>query len=85
MNPDVVVHAAAFTSPPKVDEVPMQALDVNIIGTANVVKLCSEYNMKIIYICTDYVFKGDKGNYREDDSVYPVINMPGQNWVENAP
>lgn len=69
---EMMVHAAAFTSPPKVEEDPLQALDVNIIGTANVVKLCAKYDMKIIYICTDYVFKGDEGNYGEEDPVYPV-------------
>ncbi|EKQ54080.1 MAG: dTDP-4-dehydrorhamnose reductase [Methanobacterium sp. Maddingley MBC34] len=69
---EMMVHAAAFTSPPKVEEDPLQALDVNIIGTANVVKLCAKYDMKIIYICTDYVFKGNDGNYGEEDPVYPV-------------
>jgi len=69
---DVLVHAAAFTSPPLIDKDPLQAIEVNIIGTSNVVKLCMEFNLRLIYICTDYVFKGDKGNYKEDDPVYPV-------------
>lgn len=68
----MIVHAAAFTSPPKIDQDPLQAVEVNIIGTANLVRLCMKYNMKLIYICTDYVFKGDKGNYGEDDPLYPV-------------
>lgn len=65
-------HAAAFTSPPKVDKEPIKALEVNIMGTANIVKLCIVYKIKLIYMSTDYVFKGDKGNYKEDDLVYPV-------------
>jgi len=69
---DVLVHAAAFTSPPLIDKDPLQAIEVNIIGTSNVVKLCMEFNLRLIYTCTDYVFKGDKGNYKEDDPVYPV-------------
>jgi len=69
---DVLVHAAAFTSPPLIDKDPLQAIEVNIIGTSNVVKLCMEFNLRLIYICTDYVFKGDKGNYKEDAPVYPV-------------
>lgn len=71
-NFTVVLHAAAFTSPPKIDQDPILAIDVNIIGTANLVKLCSKYKLKIIYISTDYVFRGDKGNYSETDPVYPV-------------
>ncbi|MCK5149249.1 sugar nucleotide-binding protein [bacterium] len=67
-----IVHAAAFTSPPLIDKDPVQAIDVNIIGTSNVVKLCIELGARLIYICTDYVFDGSKGNYKEDDPVYPI-------------
>lgn len=68
----IIVHAAAFTSPPKIDQEPLKGLEINIVGTSNVVKLCVKRNIKLVYICTDYVFKGDKGDYREDDPVYPV-------------
>ena len=69
---ELIVHAAAFTSPPQIDKDPGKAVDVNIIGTCNVVKLCMEFDVRLIYICTDYVFRGDRGNYKEDDAVYPV-------------
>jgi dTDP-4-dehydrorhamnose reductase len=67
----LIVHAAAFTSPPRIDQNPLRAIDVNIIGTANIVKLCMRHSIRLIYISTDYVFKGDKGEYLEDDPVYP--------------
>lgn len=69
---DLIIHAAAFTSPPRIDKDPAHAIEVNIVGTVNVVKLCMEFDLRLIYICTDYVFKGDKGSYKEDDPVYPV-------------
>ena len=69
---DLLIHAAAFTSPPLIEKNPLKALEVNITGTANVVKLCMEFGIHLIYISTDYVFKGDKGNYKETDPVYPV-------------
>jgi len=68
----MIIHAAAFTSPPKIDQDPLKAVEVNIIGTANVVRLCIKHNLKLVYISTDYVFRGDKGNYRENDEVFPV-------------
>ena len=71
-NISLVVHAAAFTSPPRINEDPQRALDVNIIGTANLVKLCARFGIKLIYISTDYVFRGDQGMYQESDPVYPV-------------
>jgi len=69
---ELIIHAAAFTSPPKVEQDPMKAIDANIIGTANIVKLSMKYSIKLIYISTDYVFDGEKGNYKEDDPVNPV-------------
>jgi dTDP-4-dehydrorhamnose reductase len=68
----VIVHAAAMTSPPKVDQDPLRALDANIIGTANVVRLAAEMGSRLVYISTDYVFRGDRGGYREADELYPV-------------
>jgi dTDP-4-dehydrorhamnose reductase len=69
---DQVIHAAAFTSPPAVDKDPVKAIEVNIIGSANVVKLCIKLGARLMYICTDYVFQGDKGGYTETDPVNPV-------------
>lgn len=68
----LLIHAAAFTSPPLVEKDPQKALDANIIGTANIVKLCMAHKIRLMYISTDYVFKGDQGNYKEDDPVHPV-------------
>jgi len=69
---ELIVHAAAFTSPPLINKDPLKALEVNIIGTSNIVKLCMEFDIRLVYISTDYVFKGDQGNYKETDPVYPV-------------
>ena len=69
---ELVLHLAAFISPPRIDEDPNKAIETNIIGTSNLVNICSKKNARIIYISTDYVFKGDQGNYSEDDSVFPV-------------
>ncbi len=69
---NVFLHCAAFVSPPLIDKDPVKALDVNIVGTANIARLCIQNNIKLVYICTDYVFDGKKGNYKEADPVYPV-------------
>jgi dTDP-4-dehydrorhamnose reductase len=67
-----VVHAAAFTSPPKVDQDPLLGLEVNVVGTCNVVRLCARHGLRLIYLSTDYVFDGERGGYREEDPVHPV-------------
>jgi dTDP-4-dehydrorhamnose reductase len=68
----LVVHAAALTSPPRVDKDPAAAITANVIGTANVVKLCLERGARLVYISTDYVFDGSRGMYTETDPVLPV-------------
>ena len=44
------------------------------MGTANLVNICSELKIKLIYFSTSYVYPGSKGNYREDDAVLPWNN-----------
>ncbi len=68
---NTIIHGAAFTSPPLIDKDPIKALEVNIIGTANIVKLCVQNNLRLVYISTDYVYKGDKGHYSEEDEIFP--------------
>ena len=69
---NLLIHAAALTSPPRIDKNPVEAINSNIIGTSNIVKLCFENKMRLIYFSTDYVFKGDQGDYSEEDSVFPI-------------
>ena len=73
-NYKICIHCAATTSPQDVEKNPIYAVETNIIGTANLVKLCNLHNIKLIYISTDYVFDGKKGNYSEEDYVKPVNN-----------
>jgi dTDP-4-dehydrorhamnose reductase len=69
---DTVIHMAAFTNPPKTEKDPREALAVNIRGTCNIVDACVDTNKRLIYISTDYVFDGKRGNYKEDDPVNPI-------------
>ena len=71
-NPDIFIHAAAYTRPmSKHEDNPDISLQTNIVGTCNVVLSCMKYNVKLIYISTDYVYPGTKGNYSEDDGLSP--------------
>lgn len=70
--PATLLHAAAKTSPPDIEREPVAALEANIVGTANVVRLCQELDCRLVYVSTDYVFPGDTGGYREEDPVRPV-------------
>lgn len=69
---DVIVHAAAMTSPPAVDKTPCAATWSNISGTAFVAYHAEACNARLVYISTDYVFRGTVGDYLPQHSVHPV-------------
>tara|TARA_A100001015_G_C14724213_1_gene607173 strand:+ start:122 stop:628 length:507 start_codon:yes stop_codon:yes gene_type:complete len=51
-----------------------KSIDLNIIGTCNLVKICCEKNIKLIFFSTSYIYPGKKGNYKEVDPVLPWNN-----------
>lgn len=71
MKPDIIIHAAAVTDNRIVEKNPQTAIETNIIGTANLSIICCLLKIRLIYISTDYVYKGDRGNYKESDDVSP--------------
>jgi len=71
-TPDIVLHAAAFTSPPRCDNRPDLARQTNILGTVNLIDLCQEHSTRFVYISTDYVFDGTEGRYKTTDSINPI-------------
>jgi len=72
--PKYFVHTAALTKPMDVnDRNPIMSLDTNIVGTANVAKICSKYGIKFIYISTDFVYGGSE-LVDEESKVKPSNN-----------
>jgi dTDP-4-dehydrorhamnose reductase len=74
-KPKYLLHCAALSRPMDIhDTFISKSIDINIIGTANIVKVCSELNVKLIYFSTGYVYPGLKGNYKEIDAILPINN-----------
>ena len=74
-KPKYLIHLASLSRPMIIHEKDIgSSIDANIIGTANIVKKCFESNIKLIYFSTNYVYPGNKGNYRENDALNPVNN-----------
>jgi dTDP-4-dehydrorhamnose reductase len=70
---DFFVHSAAFSTPMADHKIKIEkSVSTNIIGTSNVVLACSKKNIKLIYISTNFVYQGTKGNYSEKDMLLPV-------------
>ena len=74
-KPTSVLHLAGLSRPMSLhDKDISKSINLNIVGTANLVRVCSEYNIKLIYFSTSYVYPGKKGNYSESDSLLPWNN-----------
>ena len=73
LNPDIVVHTAAYTNVDNCERDKELAYRVNGEGTRNIAIACSRIDAMMIYISTDYVFDGTKGEvYHEDDQPNPI-------------
>ncbi len=71
----IFIHLAGLSRPMKIhDKEIKKSIDLNIIGTANVTKVCSDLNIKLIYFSTNYVYPGIKGNYSEENPIMPTNN-----------
>ena len=74
-KPDYLIHCAALSRPMKIHEKNIsKSILINIIGTSNIVRACSQKKIKLIYFSTNYVYPGIKGNYSEHDPVLPINN-----------
>lgn len=81
---DAVIHAAAMTNVDQCQEHPEQAYQSNVTATSNAI--ASAPGAHMIYISTDFVFNGAKGNYSEDDkpsplSVYGRTKLEGESEI----
>ena len=75
IKPHSVLHLAGLSRPMIQHEKDIcKSINLNIIGTANLVNICSELKIKLIYFSTSYVYPGTKGNYNERDGVLPWNN-----------
>ena len=73
IKPKIVIHLAGLSRPMSIHEKDIKkSIDLNIIGTSNIVKACKKKNIKLIYFSTNYVYPGRKGNYKEEDPLLPV-------------
>lgn len=78
---DAVIHSAAVVKMSESENEPwkQQAIETNIVGTCNLVEEVLKREkqgkkIRFIYISTDGVYPGTKGNYREDDPTVPYNN-----------
>jgi dTDP-4-dehydrorhamnose reductase len=73
VQPDVIVHLAAYTAVDRAEDDADAARATNEIGTANLSLVAHECDARLIAVSTDYVFDGTKGTpYVETDETHPL-------------
>lgn len=73
INPDVIIHCAAYTAVDKAEEEKDLCYDVNVEGTRNITEAAQKVNAELVYISTDYVFDGmGKEPHLEDEKTNPI-------------
>ena len=88
-KPDVVINCAAFTNVDLSEDEVDLAYKINSLGSKNLAIASEKVKSKLVYISTDYVFKGDKKTpYKEDDttnpiSVYGKSKLLGEEYTKN--
>jgi len=80
VQPDVVVHCAAYRDPDFCEEHPEEAFRMNVAPVERFCELLPE-STSLLFISSDYVFDGVAPPYREEDERCPV-NEYGRLKVE---
>jgi len=83
INPDVVIHCAAWTAVDAAEDNEEKVRAINVGGTQNIVDSCKNIGCKMTYISTDYVFNGQgTAPWQPDCKDYKPLNIYGQTKLE---
>lgn len=85
---DTIINCAAITNVDKCESDIGNAYYINGLSMKYITNYCRKNNKYLIHVSTDYVFNGDKGNYTENDTPYPVnyyglSKLIGDNYVNS--
>ena len=85
INPDVVVHCAAWTAVDAAEdeENKDKVFTINVNGTRFIAESCKSIAAKMVYISTDYVFDGQgTAPWTADCKDYAPLNVYGKTKLE---
>lgn len=81
INPDVIIHCAAWTKVDLAEDEKEACLMVNGMGTKCLVEAAKLVDAAIIVISSDYVFDGEKEGIYSPDDVRNPLNVYGESKV----
>lgn len=89
VKPDAVIHTAALSDVDRCEKEKTLAWKINAEATGNIAEQCFKEGHFLLYVSTDYVFDGSKGNYLERDltgpiNYYGLTKLRGEEFVEGS-
>ena len=74
---DEIYHLASIASPPKYRKYPIETLDVNVIGTRNILELAEKHGARFLLTSTSEIY-GDPLVHPQKESYYGNVNTVGE-------
>jgi dTDP-4-dehydrorhamnose reductase len=71
-SPEWIIHCAAFTDVDGCEADPPRARRENVEASRALAAAARRVNARLVYLSTDSVFDGERGNYSESDTPAPV-------------
>ena len=71
-NPDVIINTAAMTNVDACESNREQCVAMNVNGVQYLVDISIEKDIHLIHLSTDFVFDGNSGPYKENDTPNPL-------------
>ena len=71
-NPSIIIHCASLTNIDQCEGDKNLTEKINIGSTKNIVETIANKDIKLVYISTDSVYNGIKGDFSEDDEINPL-------------
>lgn len=72
IKPNIIVHAGAIKSLQECEKDKVKSWNINVESTAEIVQYAKKNICKVIYISSDVIFDGTKGDYDIDDLPNPI-------------
>lgn len=76
-QPIYVINCAAYTAVDKAEDDVDLCTKINSEGALNVAVLCKEYEITLVHISTDFVFRGDIPQLLQETDITEPINIYG--------
>ena len=81
-KPGYCINCAAYTDVDKAEDDTETARKINCEGAFNIAALCDKYNIVLLQISTDFVFKGDVPHLLTEKHTPGPINVYGLTKLE---